>query len=317
MANIYNGLLPPIKPYIYKGKAYKDKHTKELVMYFLNRLESMFEWKGLPNTIPKRDLELFLLTNGNVCFTKVKDDYYVFTGGYGGEPNEYYRPTTYIVANPYLDFSATLKIGETCEVIPNDSMYMGLLPLLTRYCTLMVENDLTLWTRSITSRSEMIALAEDSKGKLSFDTFVKQLEDGELASILNRPTLFDGIKTTPYANANGNAITQIIELQQYLKASLYNELGLNANYNMKRESINSGEATLNDDALLPLIDDMLNSRKLACEKINTLYGLNISVDYSSVWKQNQKEIDNALEKQEDETDIKEDEVKKDETTETD
>lgn len=317
MANQYNGLIPSIIPYVYKGKANKDKHVKELVMYFLNRLQSMFEWKGLPDTIPQRDLKLFLMTNGNVCFTKVGEDYYVFTGGYGGEPNAYYRPTTYIVANPYLKFNKTLKIGVDCEVIPNDSMYMGLLPLLTRYCTLMVENELTLWTRTIASRSEMVVLAEDSKGKLSFDTFIKNLEEGTLASVLNKPTLFDGIKTTPYSNASGNAITQHIELQQYLKASLYNEIGLNANYNMKRESINSGEATLNDDALLPLIDDMLNTQQIACERINKLYGLNVSVDYSSVWKQNEEEIEKALENEE--TDIKTDEkeVTQDETTKTD
>ena len=292
----YNGIIPTIKIYDYEKK---ELNVKRLVMYYLNRLQSMFEWNGLPKSIPKRDLELFLMTNGNVCFTKANDgELDAFTGGYGGVPNAYYRPTQYIIANPYLNFNKVCKIDEDCVVMANDSLWQGMLPLLTRYCTLMVENDLTMRLRSITSRSEFIALAEDSKGKLSLDAFFQNLEDGKLKSILNRPTLFDGIKTQPYANASGNGTTQLIELQQYLKASLFNEIGLNANYNMKRESINSGEATLNDDALLPLIDDMLEQRKLACEKINEMFGTNISVDYSSVWKQNQEEIDIALERQE-------------------
>jgi len=78
---------------------------------------------------------------------------------------------------------------------------------------------------------------------------------------------------------------------QYTKASWFNELGLNANYNMKRESINSDESQLNDDALLPLVDDMLNCRRLAAEKVNAMFGTSISVDFASSWQDNQQEID--------------------------
>lgn len=311
----YNGLIPPIIEYDYTNK---KSNVKKLVLYFLDRLQSMFKWDGLPETIPQRDLELFLMTNGNACITKANDDQlYAFTGGYGGEPNAYFRPTQYIVANPYLRFNKTLKIDEDCIVATNDSMWIGLLPLLSRYCTLMVENDLSLQLRSITSRSEFIAFAEDQKGKNAFDEFFKNLKDGKIASVLNRPTLFDGLKTQPYASASGNGITQLIELQQYSKASLYNEIGLNANYNMKRESINSGEATLNDDALLPLIDDMLNCRKLACEKINKMFGTSISVDYASVWKQNKDEIEKALDGSENPDDHDPDNEKGDEDEKTD
>ena len=103
-----------------------------------------------------------------------------------------------------------------------------------------------------------------------------------------------GLKTQPYANTGHNVITDLIELEQYLKASWFNELGLNANYNMKRESINSGESQLNNDMLLPLIDDMLKQRQEGAEKVNDMFGTSITVELASSWEDNQEEIDKEL-----------------------
>lgn len=297
----YNGLIPPVTPYDLREK---NACVKSIVFYFLSRLGAMFKWNGLPKKIPKRELELFLMTNGHVCFAKAEDgELYIFTGGFGGVPNAYYMPTEYLIANPYVKTKRSFNVSNIDEnadavVMPNDSMYQGLLPLLEKYATLMTENELSMWIRTITSRAEFLILAENDKGKDSVDLFIKNLFDGKLSSILNKVSLQDGIKTQPYANASGNSITQLIEMQQYLKASLYNELGINANYNMKRESINSGEAVLNDDALRPLIDDMLDCRKKWCEKVNEMFKTNISVEFDSVWEENQEEIDNALANQE-------------------
>ena len=88
-----------------------------------------------------------------------------------------------------------------------------------------------------------------------------------------------------------------IETKQYLMGSWLNELGLNANYNMKREAINESEADLNEDSLLPMIDDMLEQRKLLCENLNKKFGTNISVELSSSWKKIRKEIDLREEQQ--------------------
>ena len=75
-------------------------------------------------------------------------------------------------------------------------------------------------------------------------------------------------------------------IKQYLKGSFYNEIGLNANYNMKRESINGKEAGLNEDGLTPLVVDMLNCRKKMCEEVNEMVGQNWSVKLSPVFKKN-------------------------------
>ena len=89
------------------------------------------------------------------------------------------------------------------------------------------------------------------------------------------------MQTAP--TTNSVYITQLIELIQYYKANMYNELGLNANYNMKRERLNLGEVSMNVDVLLPYVDNMLKERQNAVEKINEMFDTEISVKLASSW----------------------------------
>lgn len=261
------------------------------ISYMLNRTQSMFRWKGLPDTIPERSLELFLQTNGNVCFYKYNEDLYVFTGGMGGEPDVYYMPTVYTIANPALKLSKSLEIGTECIVMPNDSLYLGLIPLFTRYATGITENELSIRLAIINSRIVDLISAPDDRTKVSAEKFLIDIADGK-PGVIAENAFLDGIRTQPYGTtANSNALTNLIEIEQYLKASWFNELGLNANYNMKRESLNSSESQMNNDALLPLVDDMLKCRERAIEKINEMFGTEISVSLNSSWEDNEQEID--------------------------
>ena len=54
---------------------------------------------------------------------------------------------------------------------------------------------------------------------------------------------------------------------------------------MKREAINDAESGMNEDSLLPLVDDMLENRKRGVEKINKMFGTNITVELDSSWKE--------------------------------
>lgn len=265
----------------------KKKNIDTLVCYMLDRTQSMFEYENLPDTIPARNIELILQCNGNTCITKVNDKLYAFYGGLGGEPDEYYMPTIYTIANPALQFNANLKINEECVVIPNDSMYTGLLPLFYKYATEMVETELSLNIANINSRIISLISAGDDRTLLAAQKYINDIIDGKL-SVCGENAFLNGVRTQPYQNAH-NTITDIIELLQYYKASWYNEIGLNANYNMKRESINSNESQLNNDSLLPLIDNMLTMREEGIEKVNKMYGTNISVKLKSIWEKTKVE----------------------------
>lgn len=233
-------------------------------------------------------MELFLQVNGNVCFTEYNGEYYIFTGGLGGEPDVYYRPTLYTIANPALNISKSLVIDEECIIIPNDTLYIGLLPLFSRYSTLLSTTELSLEMAIINARMVALISSDNDRTTESAKLYLKDIRDGKMGVIDSNP-FFEGIKTQPIASISAKTLTDLIETEQYIKASWYNEIGLNSNYNMKRETLNAEETQLNNDALLPLIDDMYNTRKTAIEKINKMYGLNISIEYNSAWDDKQIE----------------------------
>lgn len=294
------GILPSFKPY---NLTDKDRNVTTNVRYMLARTQSMFKWENLPDTIPERFLELYLQVNSNVCITKVNGELYAFTGGLGGEPDPYYQPTIYTVANPALNFNANLKIHEECVVGFNDSMHEGLAALIEKYATLLMENEISMNMCSINSRITNIIDAPDDASYKAAMKFTQDILEGKLSAIGSDG--FDERITVNPASVGNNQLTNLIEYHQYIRASLWNELGLNANYNMKRESINGNEADLNSDALRPLIDDMLEQRQMFADEVNKLYGTNITVDLNSSWKSNQIEEEITLENLENEDDPEE------------
>lgn len=292
----YFGLGDVIRQYDFKNK---NDNVRHYITYMINRVMTMFEYDGLPDTIPKRMLELYMMINGHSVIIEHENNLYVCFGGWGGEPNEYYIPRNYIVANPYLNLFKTYTINEDCVLVYNDSMYYGLMPLFRKYATALVENDLSLNIVDINSRIVALIDAPDDKTRLSAEKYLHDVVNGEFGVIASNAFL-DGVRTAPYGDKNDRRITDLIEYEQYLKASWFNDIGLNANYNMKRESITANESQLNDDMLLPLIDDMMQCRQQWIDKVNEMYGTNITVRFSSSWANNEIELEleqELLEKQ--------------------
>lgn len=284
----------------------KGDMLNSYILYDLARLQSMFIYDGLPDTIPQKWLEHYLLVNGSCVFIKDGDDLIATTGGMGGLPDRYYIPTQYIVSNPYVkpETRKTYTIGTDCVLIRNDTYSQGILPLLTRYDSQLVENDVTMNIADILARAMLTMAATDTQTKESIEKWLCDLRKGKLSAIGELPSMVGNqdrsLNITPFQQVAA-ILTDLIEYHQYLKAGKYNELGLNANYNMKRESINSNESQLNDDMLHPLIDDMLARRKEALDEVNRMFGTNITVEFNSAWETNEIEEDLTLETMESQT----------------
>lgn len=280
----------------------KAESVRNYVMMMFDRTIKMFEYGGLPETIPDYMLELYLQINGHVCVTKVKGDLYALAGNPGGAPDPYYRPTLYVVANPALGYSASLKIlnhlepfGEQenqgeCVLIRNDTNMVGLNYIHSRYSTQLSENDISIRSAQINSRQHTLIDAQTDTEKESAEEYFAQLEAGKWG-VISEKAFLDGVHVQNVSTQSSNSIIQLIELQQYLKASWFNEIGLNANFNMKREYLSEEEIKASTDILLPLIDDMLKCREDAVSLINSTYGTNISVKKNSAWLNKQEEVD--------------------------
>lgn len=270
----------------------KDLSIRQYVNQMLKRTMSMFDYENLPDTMPKWAIEVGLQLNGVMGVIEHEGDIYCLVGNWGGEPNAYYMPQDFIIANPYLKLSKTYKIDTDCVLWRNDSLFEGMAPLYSRYAQLMVENVISLRMADINARIPSIIESLDDKTKAAGEKYIQDVIKGKM-SVFASTKFVEALRTQPYnvGSHSTGQITDLIEYQQYLRAGWFNDMGLNANYNMKRESINSGEAQLNDDMLLPLIDDLFNCRVENVEKCNEMFGTDIRVSKSSAWLDNEIELE--------------------------
>ena len=266
----------------------KQKQLDSFIKQMFNRTQSMFRYGGLPETIPQIFLERYLQVYGHCIIAKANGGLYAFWGGFAGVPDAYYNPTQYTVSNVALNLYKTFDINKDCVLCRNDSNIEGLSTIFKKYGCLLVENTLTIYSLLKTARASLLLAASDDKTKRECDLFINKLESGEIYCVGENP-FFEGVKVHSTMQGSAGLLSQFIELEQYLKASCLNEIGLNANYNMKRESLNSAESALNDDFLIPLIDNMLDCRKDFVNKVNEMFETNITVELNSAWLTNKLE----------------------------
>lgn len=256
------------------------------IKYMLNRCLSMFKYDNLPATIPEKNLEFILQTKGSCFLTKHNDKFYAFEGNAGGEYDVYQQPTKFIVSNPALNISKEYNVASDGVLIKNDFFSLGILPIIKKYCVMLIENHISIRQAIINARAISIISANDDKTKTSADIFLKKLIDGEL-SVIGETPFFEGIKS--YDISRNLSLRELIEVEQYLKAAMFHELGIDANSNLKRSVISSFEVELNDDFLLPLVDNFYACRQSALQEFNKMYGLNVKISFASSWLSNQLE----------------------------
>lgn len=261
----------------------KARNISQLNRYMLAKTLSMFDYSGLPDSVPQKELEKILQTHGYAFYTEIDDVPYVLWGGMGGELDEYYNPTEIVIHNPALGINNNFNINEDGVLIKNDDMEIGLLPLFERFNTLMIENQINMDMHGFNSRALKLISASDDRTKESAELFLKKLRNGESA-VIGDNAMFEGVKVHTSNSGGGSTLVHLIEYQQYLKAALYNEVGISAPSNMKRERLNSGEVNQQEDALMIFVDSMLKCRKEAIQKINEKYSENIEVKFSGAWE---------------------------------
>ena len=247
-----------------------------------NKTMAMFKYHNLPDALPCYELENLLQKNGFACVAKVESELYAFDGGLGGEPDVYYRPTICTVANPALNLSKDFVINKDCVIVKNDSNLVGLSHTISTYNTLITENEITILIALINSRMSIIFSGADSATKTSAEQYLNMIKQGKLGVISDNAFL-ESLSINMGNNTRNNVFEDLIRLNMYLKASLNNSIGLNSNTALKKERLITAEIDVNNTSLYPLIDDMLECRRIGVEKINELFGTEITVELNSSW----------------------------------
>lgn len=282
--------LPPIQ---YKGVCNVQHNFNYYFDLLTNKCCNLFVWEGLPETVDVRVLNLALILNGKVCWTEFNGKLYALGGNVGGEPNAYYEPTIFIIANPILgskqvkvrrkDGSSSLEgldgilMGNSDVDLESDRPVGGLYGLIYQTAGLLADNISSLNVSQINGRVSQIFTADsDTIGKTA-ELVLKGIYSGEPYKVITQD-LIDKIGVLPAAQSGqSNTLLNLIEAHRAILQDFYAELGVGYQGNMKRERINTAEVGLMRGCLDISIWNMLENRRTALEQVNEMFGTNISV----------------------------------------
>lgn len=269
-----NEVIPPSMSYTFLYAKFRKK--------LINTASSLFEWENLPTTFDENYLNAELIMHGRIGIISKNGQLYTVRGDVGGEINEYYKPTQFIYANPVLG-SGSPTIGQDIAVIfltsedtaPNIHV-CGLSALIESTASLLADNELSLSVAQKNTRLMLLADADNEATRNSAEQTLKAMYNGEPYKVVNR-RMTDTFNVNPLVTIRpAESMRQLIENRQYIWSCFLQELGINSNFNLKRERLTSSEVDLNSECLDTLIDDIERTVLQGVDKTNTMYGTNIS-----------------------------------------
>ena len=283
-------------PFEYKGVCDVEANFQSYFKILTNKAMSLFKFTGLEDleAVDERFLKEQLILRGKVCFTQFNNKLYALNGNWGGEPNAYYEPTQWIVANPVLG-SKTLKVlnkdgskdisGLDGVVVAltdfdylTDNLNGGLYPLIYKYSGLLADNDVSLNVAQINGRLN-VAFTADSEAQANMaEDVLRDYYNGKPYRVLAQD-IMDKIGINPIGGSQTNStLMSLIEAHAHLLQDFYSEIGIASNGNMKRERINTAETELMTGCLDISIWNMIHNLKEGFDRVNELFGTSIGVE---------------------------------------
>ena len=260
---------------------------------YLDRLTelaiSMFEWKNLPPEIDERFLEITLFTDGQAIFFRDEDlndgEYLALQVATNGGFNVYRIPLrrrAYAVNG----YQKQLTINDSV-IIYNNMLRRNSIRTVKLYAERLANLDRIIDVNANAQKTPVLIQGTDQQ-KLTLENVYKEY-DGNAPVIFGYSDLdlkgFNVLKTdAPYVS---DKIYQ-------LKTQLWNEcltyLGISNLNIQKKERLVADEVVRNQGGTIASRYSRLNARRQACNKINEMFGLDISVDYREDYREADDEM---------------------------
>ena len=282
----------------YSGVCDVEKVFQYYFKTLTNKVAELIRLKGLEERMDEEYIKEGLILEGRVCFTRFEafdNALYALTGNYGGEPDCYKVPTQYIIANPVLG-SKTVTVRhldgrQTVEGLDGIVVGLthldaelaidsckGLYDLIYNYAGMLADNFVSLNCAQINSRVQVAYIADNQNMANSAEAVLKDLYNGKPFKVLTQDILNKLTVSPVVAAGSNNTIISLIEAHATILSDFWSELGIAYNGNRKRQYINNAEAAMDTGALSLNIDSIINSIKSGLDRVNELFGTNISVE---------------------------------------
>ena len=234
---------------------------------------SVFKWEGLPDTCNERFLEDTLFNYGIAVF--VKDpvmSYLNLRCIVAGNLNVYNEALTY---NCYSTGYDRIYSKDECVLIRNNFAEKSTDSTIVLFAERLAKIQMAIDV-NINAQKTPILILCDEKSRTSLENIYNQYEG-------DRPVIYGSkaLQDTPLQPLKTDAPFVADKLREE-KRSVWNEalefLGINTNpSDKKKERLITNEVDANNEQIDIQASTMLLTRQEACQNINDMFGLNVSV----------------------------------------
>lgn len=266
------------------------------VQFYTNKLErevsNLFKWEGLPEEIPVDYLESALVRTGRVMFFYDEEAYgYMALEGQVRGFNLYNQPTKAFSIAPNdtqksssYDRVITHKYDENidknkaCVLINN--MYNGesLKGIIDHYAYRLALVQQAFDTNAMWQNIPVIIPVDTPDLKLSVESLFHEIFTGKPWSIVDKSFM----SSEGRLQADPITVPYLLDKLYDAKNEIYNEfkqtIGIDAPGADKKERLLVDEVNSNRQFVETCLEVMLSQRKIACEEIQKVFGIDINVN---------------------------------------
>ena len=265
-----------------KPTSYQKEQLDLATQFMLNYMDiamSIYEWRGLPETVTSDIIERFLFWRGMAVFFETEETGKICL-----------PPTIYNYLNVYglpQQFGATGVNGQTFTglntsnsvIIKNSPNYVPTFIEVQRLCEELA-NAYGARRINVNACKTPYVLSGDEKELLSMKNYFEQVSGNSPVIYKNKNKASSDI-SLEVANTEveylGGELTTLITA---IKGEILTYLGLANTTIEKKERLVADEVDANAEEVNNYLYTRLKERKLACEQINKMFGTNITVDYN-------------------------------------
>lgn len=252
--------------------------NKRAYIHYFNRLRllatTLFEWKGLPDTIPKRFIEKSLFSYGQLAVFNDKEyGFMIAKCNDNGMLNIYDEPTAYQVYGNN-GFQRVVK-AKDCVIIRNNIDSIPTALLLDYFCSRLWDLDRTRDVNLMLQKIPGIIQCDEGQ-RLTLKNILKDYEG-------NEPIIYGNKKLDmSQLSSLDLKVPFIADKVTDIKHDLWKEcldfLGINNANTSKRERLVTDEVNSNNQLLAFESDTFLMCRKFACEEIKEMFDIDVTVE---------------------------------------
>ncbi len=267
----------------------KDGYT----YWYLRLLEftlSIFRYEGLPETLPARELELQLITQGYATpFRKDNGDIVSIPSCLYGY-DEYYTPTCASFGNPLIRtkrlYLTDVRGHEQNAVLMyNSELHNNLYyanidgsfnPLLCRYARRLADLESSENIYTVKTRCGKAPASGSDATNNSVMNFLNKIVVGDFKNAIADDAVLTSFRSVEMGNDTSENLMSFQAARDKILEQFFREIGVKF-YNSKKAQVTEEEVQADEQVLLISLKNVLRERTAGIERFNEFFGTNARV----------------------------------------